>query len=300
MGLWKEHFHWSVLLGWNVLSWAIPTLLGIGGLVIVFDQYAIANGCFIITAIFIFAKIAHVAINSDASVWNRMAFTFVIFGFVGVGIVELVRAVNHYRQQKEQIGLQSVKHEKTEPLLPKIIYENGTPYNDFSRVFDKNSKEISATRYVCIGLENNGPKLIEGVSVQMVSGPGVIEPKPFLPQNMRVRNRSYSVFDIPPGDRVIVEIVSKHVVWNGSGKEWLDAGFGLAFSEGVHKMPSGGYTLKLQILGREIPPQYIWLKVSDWSGKAEWKAERLPEGTKIQRMDGTVEIVSLRGIREPN
>ena len=82
---------------------------------LVFDQYSIANVCFIITAGFIFAKIVHIAVTSNESLGNRVLFTFLLFGIFGVGIVELVRAVNHYQQQKAS-PLQSEPKEK--PVIP--------------------------------------------------------------------------------------------------------------------------------------------------------------------------------------
>jgi len=65
MGLWKENFHWSVLLNWLVLAVTMPTILGIAGLLLVFDQFGGANVCFVVTACFVFAKIIHLAVTSS-------------------------------------------------------------------------------------------------------------------------------------------------------------------------------------------------------------------------------------------
>ncbi len=70
--LWKRHFHWKVLLRWDVLGWILAVLPSIGAILIVFDQYSLANVCFIGTAVFIFAKVSHVAIESDDRWWQRM------------------------------------------------------------------------------------------------------------------------------------------------------------------------------------------------------------------------------------
>jgi hypothetical protein len=100
MGLWKEHFHWSVLLGWGVLAWILAVLLGIAGLFLVFDQYWGANVCFILTGVFVFAKIVSVGVLSNDSIAPRILFTFVLFGIFGVGLVEAVRGVNRWALSK--------------------------------------------------------------------------------------------------------------------------------------------------------------------------------------------------------
>ena len=102
MGLWKEYFHWSVLLRWDVLGWIIPALLAVGGLVLIFDQFAAANVCFMLTTIFIFAKISQLAVESHSSTIDRLLFTFVLFGLLGVGIAETVRGVNHWAESKRE------------------------------------------------------------------------------------------------------------------------------------------------------------------------------------------------------
>lgn len=100
MGLWKEYFHWSILLRWDVLGWIVAILPAIAGLLLFFDQYSGANVCFAITSIFLFAKISHAAIISNDSLAQRVVFTFVLFGIVGVGIVETVRGVNNWAASK--------------------------------------------------------------------------------------------------------------------------------------------------------------------------------------------------------
>lgn len=102
MGLWKQHFHWSVLLRWEVLGWTIGTLLAVGGIVLFFDQYWGANICFMLVSVFIFAKVAHVAILSPDPPWQRLLFTFLLFGIVGVGIVETVRGVKEWGESKRK------------------------------------------------------------------------------------------------------------------------------------------------------------------------------------------------------
>ncbi|HTS08517.1 MAG TPA: hypothetical protein VMP68_23320, partial [Candidatus Eisenbacteria bacterium] len=102
MGLFKDHFHWTVLLSWLVLAVTVPTILTLAGLLLFFDQYGGANMCFVIASLFIFAKFAHVAIISQDSVPQRLLFTFVLFGLLGIGIVETVRGVNKWALKREQ------------------------------------------------------------------------------------------------------------------------------------------------------------------------------------------------------
>jgi len=92
MGLWKKHFHWSVLLKWDVLAWILATLLAVAGIMLFFEKYWGANICFVLSVILIFAKIAEAAIASADPVWQRLLFSFVLFGIVGVGIIVFRRA----------------------------------------------------------------------------------------------------------------------------------------------------------------------------------------------------------------
>lgn len=101
MGLWREHFHPSVLLGWGVLGWIVGCLLAVSAIVLVFGQYVLANICFAVTATFIFAKIIQLAVFSQELILGRVLFTFVLFGVVGVLIVETVRGVNRFAASKK-------------------------------------------------------------------------------------------------------------------------------------------------------------------------------------------------------
>jgi hypothetical protein len=118
MGIWREHFHPSVWLRWEVLGWILGTAIAIAGLLLFFDQYTGANVCFGITAFFVFAKIAHVAVTTDEALLHRFLFAFLLFGLVGVGIVETMRGVNRWAEKKEkqQAGTSASRqaHEATE------------------------------------------------------------------------------------------------------------------------------------------------------------------------------------------
>ncbi len=100
-GLWSRHFHWRVLLAWGVLSWILGSLLAVAGLLFAADQFLGVNICFTATAVFILAKVAQLAITSVDAPSHRMVFTFVMFGLVGLAIVETVRGVNSWRRSHE-------------------------------------------------------------------------------------------------------------------------------------------------------------------------------------------------------
>jgi hypothetical protein len=100
-GLWRQHFHPSVLFCWGVLGWIIGTLLAVAAILLVFDQYTGANVCFIATAAFLLCKITHVVAISNDAFLQRAVFTFVLFGLVGIGITEAVRGVNRWARRRE-------------------------------------------------------------------------------------------------------------------------------------------------------------------------------------------------------
>ena len=77
-------------------------MIAIAGLLLFFDQYAGANVCFGLTAFFVFAKIIHVGVTTNEALSNRLLFTFVLFGLVGIGIAETIRGVNHWAEKKEK------------------------------------------------------------------------------------------------------------------------------------------------------------------------------------------------------
>jgi hypothetical protein len=79
----------------------LAILPSIAAILLVFDQYMGANVCFAVTALFILAKIAHVAIVSRDAPLSRFLFVFLLFGIVGVGLVETVRGVNNWKKSKE-------------------------------------------------------------------------------------------------------------------------------------------------------------------------------------------------------
>src|SRR5262245_29389646 len=121
MGLWKSHFHWTVILNWSVLGWVVAALLSVGALLIVFDQFWGANMCFILTAVIALSKVAELAIFATDPVWGRLLFTFLFFGLIGVGIVETVRGVNNWRIKRDAVTQSSERHENPPPILTNDI-----------------------------------------------------------------------------------------------------------------------------------------------------------------------------------
>jgi hypothetical protein len=138
MGLWKEHFHWSVLLRWDVLGWILAAVWTAAGIMLFFDQYWGANICFMLSAAIIFSKIGQVAIMSADSWWHRLLFSFLLFGIFGVGIVETIRGVNRWaesREPKEQsdaaLALPTPKEEAPKTRLGGLeALSSATPSND--------------------------------------------------------------------------------------------------------------------------------------------------------------------------
>ena len=119
MSLWTEHFHWSVWLRWEVLGWTIAALLAVGGIVLIFDQFGLVNVCFMLVATLMLAKVTHVAITSASDpAWQRVLFTFLLFGAIGVGIVEVVRGVNAYSEKKVRAEVEH-RPELIQPKEPK-------------------------------------------------------------------------------------------------------------------------------------------------------------------------------------
>jgi hypothetical protein len=118
-GLWRRHFHWSVLLKWEVFGWILAALAAVAGILLIFDQYVGANICFMLTAAFLFAKIIHVAVTANDPVWQRLLFTFVLFGLVGVGIVETVRGVIYWANKHKVETSDSILHDNVTPETAK-------------------------------------------------------------------------------------------------------------------------------------------------------------------------------------
>ena len=123
-GLWKRHFHWSVLLRWEVLGWIVGSLLAAAALLLVFDQYLGANVCFMLTAALMLAKVVHIAATASDPAWHRVLFTFLLFGVIGVGIVETVKGINRW----------AVKHSERQSETRSKTPDVGAPQQQSSRM----------------------------------------------------------------------------------------------------------------------------------------------------------------------
>lgn len=121
MGIWRQHFHWSVWLRWEVLGWILATLLAIAALFLGFDQYQGANVCFVLTSIFLFAKFAQAGIVANDPWVHRIVFTFLLFGLVGIGIVETVRGVNKWAAKKEGGQKPQIDYPPPEAKAPIVV-----------------------------------------------------------------------------------------------------------------------------------------------------------------------------------
>jgi hypothetical protein len=116
MGIWREHFHPSVWLRWEVLGWIVGILLAIAGLFLIFDQYTGANVCFAFTALLLFAKIVHAGVLAGDLWIHRALFTFVLCGLIGVGVVETVRGVNRWAEKKDRLSREKSREDEKNPI----------------------------------------------------------------------------------------------------------------------------------------------------------------------------------------
>lgn len=154
--LWKQHFHWKVLLGWEVLAWVLGTFLAVGGILLVFEQYSWANGCFIGTAVFVFAKICQVATLSTDKWWQRMIFTFVLFGVCGLAIVESIRGVNrwasrHGEQPVQQIPKSAPIPPASLPVTNPVTAAKPSPHDELKRYHKQATATLALHSYVVDG-----------------------------------------------------------------------------------------------------------------------------------------------------
>jgi hypothetical protein len=129
-GLWREHFHSSVLLRWEVLGWIIASLLAVAGLLLAFEQFTGANVCFGMTASFLFWKIIHAAIVSNDGFKARALFTFILCGLVGVAIVETLRGVNGWVAKHPNQEVDPGKSEVIPSYAPSLLFVFGAPLGD--------------------------------------------------------------------------------------------------------------------------------------------------------------------------
>jgi len=151
VGIWADHFHPRVLLRWEVFGWIIGTLLAVGGIVLVFDQFFLANVFFVAVAVFLFVKIVHSASSSRGNMIGPLAFAFVLCGLAGAGITATVRGVNAYRDKKAR-GAEgpSQTPEAPNPSAPNPQNQAPSPVAPNSHNTRLNQKPVHATPPVTV------------------------------------------------------------------------------------------------------------------------------------------------------
>ena len=103
MDTWRELFLSQTLLSWEVLGWSLAALLGAGSIALSIDQYLTANLCFVMFCLLCFAKIFSIGVHSTHTM-SAVVISFVLYGFVGVGLTLTVRAVNLARDRHSRKG----------------------------------------------------------------------------------------------------------------------------------------------------------------------------------------------------
>jgi hypothetical protein len=96
MGLWREHLHWSVLLKWSTIAALVPSLITLGGVLLMPDQFRLAKACFILAGLLCLAKITHLATSTPDRTHTRLIFAVAGYALVGLLTITLVRGVNSY------------------------------------------------------------------------------------------------------------------------------------------------------------------------------------------------------------
>jgi len=96
MGIWREHFHPDVWLKWEVLGWIVATLIAVAAFLPFFDQFLGAEVCISLLAFVVSCKIIQIVLSASDSTIQRVLFTFVLFGLVGIALVESIRGINHW------------------------------------------------------------------------------------------------------------------------------------------------------------------------------------------------------------
>jgi hypothetical protein len=93
MDIWREVFKLEFIVGWNFIGFVIAAGLSMLGLEAIFHVQSLsyAEVFFIVAAILLLVKFAWIAITRDFPFWERAIFAFVLFGLVGVGIIEVIR-----------------------------------------------------------------------------------------------------------------------------------------------------------------------------------------------------------------
>ena len=116
MRIWRELFKLEFILGWGFIGFVFATGLGMLGLETIFhvESLTSAEVFFVVAGLLISAKIVQIAVTTEFPFWERALFTFVLFGLVGVGIVELIKVI-----------------EKRRPIITKSVIPQPNPSTHF-------------------------------------------------------------------------------------------------------------------------------------------------------------------------
>jgi hypothetical protein len=120
MGLWRDNLHWSVLLNRGVLAVSLPALITLGGVLLVPEQYRLANTCFIVAGLLALAKITHLAISTPDPTHSRLLFAAIGYAVVGMLTVALVRGVNGYAERQRQARIAAVVTKHVSARQPQL------------------------------------------------------------------------------------------------------------------------------------------------------------------------------------
>src|SRR6478672_4814816 len=145
MGVWREHLHWSVLLKWQVLAVSLPVLYTIGGVLLMPEQYRLANACFIIAGLLALAKITLVATSAPDPTHSRLLFAILGYAVVGALTVSLVRGVNNSAERQRLARLAAaVTNKRVLVTLPQA--QNTVPSEPRTATAQDDSERVPGSR----------------------------------------------------------------------------------------------------------------------------------------------------------
>jgi hypothetical protein len=92
MRIWREGFSLKALLRWDFIGYMAAAGLAMLGLQAISEvqSLTLAEVCFIVAGLLLLFKVAWFAIAGNYPFWERAIYTFVLFGLIGIVIVELV------------------------------------------------------------------------------------------------------------------------------------------------------------------------------------------------------------------
>jgi hypothetical protein len=110
--LWK-HFY-----GWPMVLFVVPLLIGGGMEVIGWSppEFLFAKLCFAVSGLILLAKVVHWLVGTNSSQGERMIVRFLIFGAIGVGLVESL----HWVRNRQQSAQSSIATTPTATAIPEL------------------------------------------------------------------------------------------------------------------------------------------------------------------------------------